>query len=75
MNLAELDPRDEWWADLCAEVAQAAPARYAFLPAGSPEPDGGLASPEPASAADAPLISRDDAGVAAETDSGAGNPT
>ena len=31
MNLAELDPRDEWWADLCAEVAQAAPSRLDSL--------------------------------------------
>jgi hypothetical protein len=41
MNLADLDPRDEWWADLCTEVAQAAPAHLdsLFTPAPDAEPD------------------------------------
>jgi hypothetical protein len=39
MNLAELDPRDQWWADLCAEVAQAAPAHLDSLVAPAPAAD------------------------------------
>jgi hypothetical protein len=50
MNLAELDPRDEWWADLCAEVAQAAPAHLDSLVA--PAPDAAQAAPQVASAPD-----------------------
>ena len=54
MNLAELDPRDEWWADLCAEVAQAAPAHLDSLVA--PTPDAAQEAPQtpsaPAGAAD-----------------------
>jgi hypothetical protein len=37
MNLAELDPRDQWWADLCAEVAQSAPAHLESLAAPASE--------------------------------------
>jgi len=48
MNLAELDPRDQWWTDLCAEVAQAAPAHLDSLVA--PAPDADQASPQTASA-------------------------
>ena len=33
MNVAEQNPRDEWWADLCAEIAQAAPSRLDSLAA------------------------------------------
>jgi hypothetical protein len=39
MNLAELDPRDEWWTNLCAEVAQAAPAHLDSLVAPAPDAD------------------------------------
>jgi hypothetical protein len=74
MNLAELYPRDHWWADLCADVAQAGPARLASLPIVSPAQDVHPALPEPADAADGLPIPANDTGVAAETDSCAGNP-
>jgi hypothetical protein len=36
LNVAERDPRDQWWADLCADVAQAAPSRLDSLAAPPP---------------------------------------
>jgi hypothetical protein len=58
MNLAELDPRDRWWADLCAEVAQAAPAHL-----------DSLVAPAPAAAQDAPQAASAPDGAADSTDS------
>jgi hypothetical protein len=75
MNLSERDPRDQWWTDLCADVAQAGPARLASLPIVSPVQNVRPAPPEPDDAAHGPPIPASDTGVDGETDSGAGNPT
>jgi hypothetical protein len=73
MNLAEVDPRDQWWTDLCAEVAQAGSARLAALPTVSPEQDGRPAPPEPDSASDHAPIPTRDTGIAAEPHAGGDN--
>jgi hypothetical protein len=74
MNLAELDPRNQWWTDLCAEVAQAGSDRLASLSTVSPEQDVGSAPAEPDDAAPEPPISPCDTGIDADPHSGADNP-
>jgi hypothetical protein len=63
MNLAEWDPRDQLWEELCAEVAQTAPSRLDSL----------AVARAPATEQDAPLTPSATTGVEESTgDSGSG---